>query len=64
MGVHVTISVTVQHGKNSNVAVFLDAINVINVRLCMKGLLNKLYLFVPLSVTMTMFQGCSSIKQL
>ena len=46
-----------QHGKNRNVAIFSDNINVINVKLCMILLLIELYPFVPLSVTLAIFQG-------
>ena len=37
--------------------VFTDTINAINVKLCMLVLLTELYLFIPLSVTLTIFQG-------
>ena len=43
-----------------------DAINVINVRLCMVihvVLLTELSLFIPLSVTLTIFQGHSNIEE-
>ena len=40
----------------------LNAIDVINVRLCMMVLLIELYLFIPLSVALTIFQGHSSVK--
>ena len=36
--------VIVWHGKNFNVAIFLDTINVINVKLCLMVLLIELYL--------------------
>ena len=38
--------------------------NAINVKICMMVLLIELYLFFPLSVTVTIFQGHSSVKQL
>ena len=46
--------------ENFNIGIFLDAINLINVRLCMMVLLIELYLFIPHSVTLTIFQD---IKQ-
>ena len=45
------------------VAIFLNIINVIYVKLCMAARLIELYLFIPLSVTMTIFQGHRSVKQ-
>ena len=51
-------------GKNFNVAIFLDAVNVINVKLCLVVVLIELYPFIiPLSVTLFVFQGHSSVKQ-
>ena len=38
-------------------------INVINVKLCMMVLHCEHYLFTKLSVTLTLFQGHSSVKQ-
>ena len=49
--------------KNLNAAIFLDIINVINVNHQIMVLLTELYLFIPLSVTMTIFQDHSSVKQ-
>ena len=46
----------VRHGKNFNVAIFYDTISVINVKLCMVVLVNKYYLFIILSVTLTIFK--------
>ena len=46
-----------------NVGIFLDAIGVINVKVCKMVLLIELYLFILPSLTLTLFQGCSSIKQ-
>ena len=46
-----------------NVGIFLDAIGVINVKVCKMVLLIELYLFIPLSVTMTLFQGHRNVKQ-
>ena len=42
-------------GKNFNVTVFSDTINMINVKLCMMILLIELYPFIPLSVTLVVF---------
>ena len=50
--------------KNFNVAIFLDTVNVIKVKLCVLALVVELYLFVPLSVALTIFQGLSSVNQL
>ena len=49
----------VQCGKNLNATNFFDLINVTNVRLCMMILLIELYLFKPLSETLTILQGRS-----
>ena len=48
---------------NINIAIFSDTINVINIKLCMMVLLFKLYPYIPLSVTLIVFQSHSSIKQ-
>ena len=40
-----------------------DAINVINIKLSMMALLVELYLFVALSVTLTIFQGHNHVEQ-
>ena len=53
----------VRRGKNFNVAMFSDAENVINVKLCMAVLLFELDLFIPLSVALIIFQGHKSVKQ-
>ena len=42
---------------------FFDTINVISVKLCMVVLLTELYPFIPLSLTLNIFQGYSSDKQ-
>ena len=47
--------------ENFNIGFYLDAINVINVKLCMMVLLSKPYQFVPLSVTLTIFDGHSNV---
>ena len=51
-------------GKNFNVEIFLDIIHMINVRLCMMVILIELYPFIPLSVTLIVCPGHSSVKQL
>ena len=42
---------------------WLDTMEVINLKLCMMVLLMELYLFIPLSVTLTTFQGHRSVEQ-
>ena len=54
---------TVRRGKDFHVAIFSDTINLINANLCMMVLLAELYPFIPLSVTLIVFQGHSSVKQ-
>ena len=49
--------------KNFNTGIFSDTINVINVKLCMMVLHTELYLFITLSVILTLFQNHSSVKQ-
>ena len=51
-------------GKNFNVSIFLDAVNMIDVKLCMIELevLVELYPFIPFSVNLIAFQGHSSVK--
>ena len=44
-------------GKNFNVAIFSDAMNMINVKLCITVVLIALYPFIPLSMTLTAFQS-------
>ena len=46
-----------------NVTIFLDTMNVINVKLCMMVLLIEFDPFIPLSVACIIFQGYSSVKQ-
>lgn len=46
--------------KKFNVAIFLDTIAMISVELHTMVLLVEIYLFVPLSLTMTTFQGYST----
>ena len=50
-------------GKHLNAAIFSDTINRINVKLRMMVVLIELYPFIPLSVTLVVFQGHSSVKQ-
>ena len=50
-------------GKNFNVGIFLDTINMINVKLCMMVVFIELYPFIPLSVTLIVFQGHNSVRQ-
>ena len=45
--------------ENMNIEIYSDTINVINVKLCMIVLLIELYLFIPLSVTLTIFRNGS-----
>ena len=47
----------------NNTGIYADAINLINVELCMVVLLIELYLFKPLSVTLTIFLGQSNVKK-
>ena len=49
--------------RDFNVGIFSDTINVVNVKLCMMVVLIALYLFIPFSVTLTIFQGHSCVKQ-
>ena len=39
-------------GKNFHIAIFLDSVNVINVKICLMIVLTELYPFIPLSVTL------------
>ena len=39
--------------ENFNIRIFLDTINMTNVKLCMIVLLTELYLLIPLLVTLT-----------
>ena len=49
-------------GKNFNVAIYSDTVNMINVKLCMVVVLIKCYPFIQLSVTLIVFEGHSSVK--
>ena len=52
-------------GKNVNIAIFSGTINVMNGKLCAMVVLLKLLALpiIPLSVTLIVFQGHSSVKQ-
>ena len=50
-------------GKNFNVAIFSDSINMINVKLCIMVVLVELYPLIPLSVSLIVLQGHSNVKQ-
>ena len=50
-------------GKNLKIAIFLDTMNMINVNLCIMVGLTDFYPFIPLSKTLIVFQGYSSVKQ-
>ena len=50
-------------GKNCNVAFFLDAINMMTVKLCIVVVPIELCPSIPLSVTLIVFQGHSSVEQ-
>ena len=42
-------------GLGRNIRIYSDTINVINIKLCKMVLLIELYLFIPISVTLTIF---------
>ena len=48
--------------ENFSIGIFSDTIYVINVKVCMMVLLIELYLFIPFSVTLTIFQGYSNVE--
>ena len=48
--------------ENFNIRIYSDTINVVNVELCMMVLLIELYLFIPLSVALAIFQGHSNVE--
>ena len=48
--------------ENFNIRIFSDTINVVNIKLCIMVLLIELYLFIPLSVTLTIFQGHRNVE--
>ena len=49
--------------ENIDGGIYLDTINVINIKLSMMTLHIELYLFIPFSVTLIVFQVHSSVKQ-
>ena len=69
MCVYLVISVLVASrmnvwcGKNFNIVIFSNSVKVINVKFCLVVLLIELYLFIPLSVILTILQGHLSVKQ-
>ena len=50
-------------GKNFNVTISSDTVNMINVKLCMMVVLVELYTFIPLSVTLIVLRGHSGVKE-
>ena len=50
--------------KNCNIGIYTDTINVINVKLSMMVLLIEHYLFILLSVTLTILQGHSNVSHI
>ena len=63
MYVIISVKLIVWYGKNFYVSISSDSINVIDVKLCMVVPLTELYPFVPCSVTLSIFQGHSHVKQ-
>ena len=49
--------------KNFDTGIYSDSINVINVKIYFIVLLIEFYLFIWLSVTLTIFQGHSNVEQ-
>ena len=49
--------------ENINIGVYTDTINVINVKLCMVVVFIEPYLFITLSLTLTIFHGNSNFEQ-
>ena len=49
--------------ENVNIGIYWDTINVINVKLH-DGTTIELYLLIPLLVTLTIFQGHSSVEKI
>ena len=49
--------------KNFNIGIYSDIIIVINVKVCRMVPLIELNLFIPHSMTMTVFQGHTSVEQ-
>ena len=60
--VYIMISVELASmAKKICIAIFSDTINVTGVRIYMRILLTELYLFIPFSMTVTIFQGHSYV---
>ena len=51
-------------GKIFNVGIFSDTVNKVNVNFCMMVVLIELYPFIPLSVTLIVYQGHSRVTVL
>ena len=51
-------------GKNFNIAIILDALNALTVKLCVMVVLNMLDPFVSLSLPFTVFQSHSDTQRL
>ena len=49
-------------GFASKVTIFSDTINMINANLCMTVVLTELYLSIPRSVTLIVFQGHDNVE--
>ena len=49
--------------ENIYIEIYSDTVYVIDIKLCLMALLFELYLFIPLSVTLTIFQGRSNVKE-
>ena len=49
--------------KNFKAAIFLDTLDMINVKLCMMVVLFELYPFISLSVTLIVIKVHSSVKE-
>ena len=52
-----------RHVKSIDFAIFLGHANMINIKLYMMVLYIEFHLYVPLSMTLTILQGHSSVKQ-
>ena len=50
-------------GRPANDAIFLDTINMINIKLCITVVLIELYQYIRCSVTLIVFQGHCSVKR-
>ena len=61
--ISIFVSVKCLRLLKTNIGIYSDTINAINFKLCMVILLIEIYLFIPLSVTLTVFQSHSSVEQ-